>query len=439
VTPGQKPHALISDSLQVLIVRALSLVSSAGVGIVVARALGPAGRGVYTVPGILAALIATIFAGLSTTLASRMLQDVGPMGGVRAALASGAPMVAGGALAIGILTVFSHQLWAAPWAIAALPFMAISAIANGYFYGNKNVRLGTILGLSSTLANLTFLATGFLLLGKTPQVGIAMWLASNVLIGSCALVFILWHASKTPYVPVPVMPFFTYSLRVGGNGLISMLNYRIDLYVVAFFSTTQALGLYGTAVSAAETLLIVSQVASIVTVPQIGSLPRAEAARFVARCIRNNFVIATLCAAAAALVAPYVVEIMFGAAFLPAVPALRVLLIGMVALSASGLLSSYYTLNTKKPQVALLISGASAVACFVISIVLVPRIGIVGAAAGTAVSYLAGIVVMFLIFSRETGIPMSHIVFVQWEDLRVYRSLLLRSRESKPLGGIRTP
>ena len=232
--------------------------------------------------------------------------------------------------------------------------------------------------------------------------------------------------------PVEPWAFLAYAARIGLIGLVSILNYRIDLYMVAFFTSHSQLGFYSTAVSAAETLLVAAQVGSIVTVPHIGSLGAREAAHLTARCVRNNFAFITVLCIAAALVAPLAVSLLFGAAFLPAVAPLRVLLIGIIPMSAASIISSYYTLNAKKPQYPLVIAGASALICAAISLILIPRIGIVGAAIGTTVSYVSTVIASMIVFSLQTKVPFWHVACVQPEDLQGYRRLI-SSYLSKPL------
>jgi O-antigen/teichoic acid export membrane protein len=257
-----------------------------------------------------------------------------------------------------------------------------------------------------------------------------MWLAANALVGILGFAVMAWSSRALPFEKVPTWPFLAYSLRVGATGLVSMLNYRIDLYIVAALTTHRDLGFYSTAISAAETLLVASQVASIVTLPHIGSLSQEEAASLTARCVRNNFIFVGLLGIAAAIVAPYAVEILYGQAFLPAVTPLRILVFGVVPWSAASMISSYYTINGRNPQVALVTTASAAAACAAISLVLVPKMGITGAAIATTVTYWLSVVVMIGYFSRQTKIPMRRVLFFQGEDFRGYRRIALSFRRS---------
>jgi O-antigen/teichoic acid export membrane protein len=419
-----KARQLFSDGFAVLGIRMLTVVAGAAASVVVSRTLGPQGRGTYVIPGMIAALVATPFAGLSTAVAASMLRDLAGSGAIRAALLASIPLVAIASVAAIILTWWMHQFWALPVALAALPFLAVSAIATGYAYGTKKPRAVTAIALVTSLSILVFLAVGLLAVQRSAGIAITMWLGANIFVGIAAIGVVLWHSRRLEPHHVAVWPFFTYSLRVAANGVVSLLNYRMSLYVVAFYLTHAAVGLYATAVSAAETIFIAAQVAAIVTAPHIGAMVPEEAARLVARCIRNNLVLVACGSSAAMIAAPFIVRLLFGEAFLPAVPALRLLLAGMIPMSVAGVIANYYTLNAKRPQVALIVTGISAVTCAVISVVLVPRIGILGAATGTTASYAMSIAFMIVYFSRETKISIPRVLFPQREDIRSYRALL---------------
>lgn len=427
-----KAKELVTDGVQVLAARALSLVGAAGIGILVARALGPDGRGTYAVPAIVASFVATVFAGLSTAVAASMLKDDTGRGALRAGLLAAVPLVAAGTIVTTGLTAAMHELWAAPFAAAILPFMAVSAIVNGYGYGRKNVRAVAFFALAAPLATLSFLGTGFLLRQPTPWIAILMWLAGNAFVSAIAIAVVGWDSRRLSATRVAVWPFLRYALAVGATGLVSMLNYRIDLYVVAALTSHASLGFYTTAVSGAETLLVAAQVGSIVTVPHMGSLSKGEAALLTARCVRNTFVFVGVCGLAAIVLAEPVVGLLYGRAFLPAVTPLRILVLGVVPWSAASIMSSYFTLNGRRPQVALCTAGASALACAVIALILVPRIGISGGAIATTITYAGSVLIMSAYFSKQTNIPISRVLFFQPEDFQGYRRLA-GSFFSKPI------
>ncbi len=222
------------------------------------------------------------------------------------------------------------------------------------------------------------------------------------------------------------MEFFRFSVKVGGVNLVSLLNYRADLYIVALLLNSAALGMYTVAVSAAESLLVPTQVAAFVLSPHIGALERGAAARLAARCVRNNFMIAiAVCGALAALADPLIL-LLYGPAFRPVADVLRVLLLGVFALSLASPMSSFFTLKEGAPEIAFTLALFSAGICIGTTLVLVPSMGLMGAAIGSTAGYLSGQVCGFWIFTRSTGLTLSGVLLPTREDLRAYRDFAVR-------------
>jgi O-antigen/teichoic acid export membrane protein len=418
-----KAAELVVDGAHVLLARVLSVAGSAAISILVSRVLGPGGRGTYVIPAIAVAFVATIFSGLSNATTRSMLKDHAGRGALRAALLAAIPLVAGGMLATTVLTAGLHELWAAPYAAAALPFMAMASIVTGYAYGRHNVRGVAVFSAAVPVATLILLIAGFLFLGRSPRVAIPMWIAANALVATIGLGAVVRDSRRLSSLSAAAGPFLGFALRVGAAGVASTLNYRIDVYVVAAFTSHAQLGLYTLAVSAAETLLVASQVTAVVTVPHIAALSADEAARLTARCIRSTLLLAAAGAVALAIAAPLIVRALYGNAFEPAVGPLRILLLGIVPWSVAGLTSSYFTLNAGRPQYGLWTTCAAAVACGVLSLICVPRLGIAGGAIATSATYALSVVFDLFYFSRATGVGISRIVLPQAEDLRTYRKL----------------
>ena len=414
-------NRVLYDGLYTFVLRILNIGCAMGLGILTARLLGPAGKGLYALPSVEAGLIVSGFAGLSGAMSYFMLhRETGPAI-VRPALLASAAFVFAGALAIVPIALFAGQRWAVVPAIVSLPSGAAIALVTGYAIGVKRVRYATTLSVALTVITFALMAAGLFLVGRTVPVAVAVWIAANSLVGLIAIVAMLWHARSLKGSDVPgTIEFARFSLKVGLVQLVSLLNYRADLYLVAIMTSPAALGIYTVAVSAAESLLVPTQVAALVTSPHIGSLDRNAAALLAARCVRNNVLVAFIVCGAIFFCSPFIVHLLYGAAFAAVVPALRVLLVGVFALSLGSPMSSYFTLKLGRPEVALWLAAGAAAVCIAITLVLLPRLGIVGAAAGSSVAYIAGQGVAIWYFSRSARVPWRTVLVPTREDLGVY-------------------
>lgn len=414
-------NRVLYDGLFTFGMRIVNIVCAMGVGILTARVLGPTGKGLYALPSVEAGLIVSGFAGLSSALTYFLLHHKTGPGILRPALIAGALFVIAGAVAIVPLAFFSGQHWAALPAILSLPAGAATCLATGYAIGVKRVRYATALGTAVTVGTLALMLCGFFLISRTPGVAIVAWIAGNAVIAVVAVAAMAIHARKLEGDDVPTLGRFTkFSIKVGLVQLVSLLNYRADLYLVAIMTTPAALGVYTVAVSAAESLLLPTQVAALVTSPHIGSFEREPAAALAARCVRNNLLVALVVCAAIFVCCPPIVKLLYGPAFMPVVPALRILLAGVFALSLASPISSYFTLKLGRPEVPLLLAAGAAVICIAVTVALLPRLGIIGAATGSTVAYIVGQIAGIWYFASQTKISLRTILLPTKEDLQVY-------------------
>ncbi|MFN2448955.1 MAG: polysaccharide biosynthesis C-terminal domain-containing protein [Candidatus Baltobacteraceae bacterium] len=418
-------NKVMYDGLYTFVMRILNVGCAAGLGIVTARFLGPSGKGLYALPSVEAGLVASAFGGLGAALSYFMLNRRAGSRLLRPALFTAAFFVLVGGVAIVPISMASGRSWAAIPAIISLPASAAINLATGYAVGIKRIRYATTLNVAVTLFTFTLMAAGLMLVSRNASVAIAVWIIATSVVGVIAIVAVVVHAKTLKGdEPVGTREFVKFSVKVGMVNLVSLLNYRADLYIIAIMTSAASLGMYTVAVSAAESLLVPTQVAALVTAPHIGSLEKQEAARLAARCVRNNLLIALLVCGVLSLFAEPLVRLLYGTAFLPVVTVLQVLLIGVFALSLGSPMSSYFTLKLGRPEVPLRLAGLSAAICIAASLFLVPAIGMLGAAVGSSVAYMAGQAAATLYFCRTTGIPARAVFLPTIGDWRTYASFV---------------
>lgn len=415
---------LVGDGVVTLVTRVANLLFVALLSIITARLLGPHGRGIYALPLINAGLVSAVFTGLASSVSYYMLNKKVGRGALLPAFLTAGIFVLLGSGVVVMLGLVAHKSWAALPAIASLPFSASMSICLGFINGVKKVRQNMLLGLLSTLLTITLMLLGFYFVGRTPTVAIAVWLITGALLACGTTAAVFFFARRLPYTPVPFREYFTFTIKVGALNLISLLNYRVDVYIVAILSSPATLGMYTIAVAAAESLQTVTQVATIITAPHIGSLERSDALKLTSRCVRNNTALAAILCIFVGIAAPVLIHLLYGSKFMAIVPALRVLLLGVVALSGASALSSYFTLKMGRPEVAVVIASVSAAICFTVTMFLLPRIGILGAAIGTASSYIFAQALGVWYFCHDTGETPPSVLFLRRDDVLFYREIM---------------
>lgn len=416
---------VLYDGLFTFGFRLLNVVCAAALGILTARLLGPTGKGLYTLPMVQAAIVVSLFAGLNSATSYFLLNRRSGRSVLRPVFIVASVFFVGAAVGVLAVAAIGHQWWAALPAIASLPSYIAINICTGYVIGIKRVRFATTLSMATTMLTLVLMATGMFLIARTYTVAITVWLLGNWIVGSAAITAMVWHSRRLPTgQPPPVREYAVFAAKVGAVSLVSLLNYRADLYIVALLLKPAFLGMYAVAVSAAESLLIPTQVAALVTSPHVGSFHEPAASRLTARCVRNNLLIALCVCGVLFVVAPDLVRLLYGPAFAPATPALRVLLVGVVALSLGAPLSNYFTLKLGRPEVPMTLAGISAAVCITVAYLATPRLGLVGAAMASTIAYVLGQAGGIVVFSRTTKIGLRELMVPTLADAAIYLTLL---------------
>jgi len=86
-------------------------------------------------------------------------------------------------------------MWAAPWAVAALPFMAMPVIASGYAYGLGDVRIPNWINFAIAGVTLAFVGTGLFVEGRDAYFAIVMWLVANAVTVAAETRLAGWHGA----------------------------------------------------------------------------------------------------------------------------------------------------------------------------------------------------------------------------------------------------
>jgi O-antigen/teichoic acid export membrane protein len=118
--------------------------------------------------------------------------------------------------------------------------------------------------------------------------------------------------------------------------------------------------------------------------------------------------------------------LLYGPSFDALVPAFNVLLVGVFVLSLASPIANYFTLKLGRPQVALWLSLLSAVVCISTTVVVIGRLGMVGAAIGSSAGYVAGQAMALWYFLKISRVGARALLVPTADDFAVYRGFASR-------------
>jgi len=218
-----------------------------------------------------------------------------------------------------------------------------------------------------------------------------------------------------------------YGLRAHLMLVIALVSYRIGLYVLRYFYDAAVVGQYSIALNMAEVLLFIPNSFGVILFARTSSSTDEEASRFTPIAARNVLALTLVSALVLGLVAPVLVPLIFGQAFRPSIALFLVLLPGVITFALYRVLS-YDMIGRGFPLRVSLASGAGLIANLVVAILLVPRLGAMGAVFGNLAGYILTTAVITFIFLRMTGNRLSDLILWRRDDFRHYRNLLAKLR-----------
>lgn len=379
-------------------------------GIVIARCLGPAGKGLWAWILLWPALVvAGGKLGLDAAATYYGRTEPGSRAGMRALLAPVAG-TAGVVLALGFAAVAAasrgqHDLYRPGLiavALAAGPLALYAALVQGFLLGAARVRTCNALALVAPLLQAGSLVATAVLRPEalTVRLAVGSWSASYAVAALAA------HLAARHVEPLAVFDrgltrrALGYGWRVHLGGLAAHLNQRILHFFIGACAGAASLGLFSVALSGAEVLAYLVVAESLVLFPAASPLPAADRWRFVRQ--RATVALGWFGAAAAVsvVVAGPVVRLLFGTPFQPAVPIFYWLLPGM-ALHGLNLLLGTGLRAAGDPLAPTRASWLALAVCLLVAPLLVPRWGMRGAAVAFWLVQLVSCVNLLVVARRS--------------------------------------
>lgn len=389
----QPRRGMLGTAAVVAILKGVSSLASAGVIILTARALGPAGRGVFALVFTLGTF-SMILCGLGISISGRLQLVARPT-----------PVSSRDFFGLGSVLAMLQVLTCAAAAALLLPLFDVRLSAG-------------VVGLVAALGGLLFTslllidvlnAYGFIvgaavvdLCGSAMQVGLVVGLAAADERGVKWYVAALTAAygfqtlvgvAYLRRLRVDLRPRFRGAewrrlLAHGPSGIAVQFGqysvFKVDRYFVAAFLSPAAVGLYSVAAAFPEMLRVLPLSLSLPVFYGMSSESTSDEA--FARARRICLAVMVVAVACAVLLAPLMLRVLFGDEYVGAVSALRLLLVAEVGLALYFIDASALGGQRRVKE-----SAAAVLVGFVVALIgyatLIPRLGINGAAIASVIAY----------------------------------------------------
>lgn len=410
--------------------------------IILARVLGPEGKGIYALIILIPALMLKLgslgieaanvyFTGskryeikdiVSNSLLSSIL-----LGSILISLFSGVFHLDIFQNFLGSNQIKPFYLWLV---VLTVPFSLLSGFLVSIILGKEKIIIYNKINIFQSTFQLILL-TVFLLILKQGVFGAVVSYVLGIIGVTLVVVLLITKFTKITFSfnrRRLLKDSTKYGLKAYFGNLTQFLNYRLDMLLVAAFLTPASVGFYSIAVGIAERLWMLPGAIATVLFPKISSLKDKEANNLTPRIARHTFLIIFVLALILALIARPVIKILFGSVFLPSVMPLIILLPGIIALGGCKILTADLA-GRGKPQFGTYAAFVSLVVNIPLNLWLIPKWGISGAAFASSVAYIISTIVVIIAFLKISGKSWTNILLIKKQDFKDYKNLLIKLRK----------
>lgn len=388
----------------VLSVRLISMASTMVVGIILARALGPADRGVFAVMVSVATIGSVLFTagGDNATLRSAAAGHL--HAAVRASwLRTSVSMGAAAAVVLALwlapeTSVLGMSRFETGAAVVCLPVFAANQLLGNCLLGARQTLRWSAQTLVMALGYLLIAGVVVLLHLSSPAAFMGALAASYV---ASVLLCSYWLREFAGARPEAVgSAAFSQTARRSAASTVAQLAFlRLQAPMLQLLSTSVAVGLLALAMPIAELLLLLPVVAGTVLIPHY-----TEARPSMLQVRRHSLRIAGITFGAGVLIAiasPWVIPLVYGREYSQAVPVVLALLPGVVIFAAARTVQSYLVAQGRFRAVTW--GALAAIASSILGqVVLVPLLGATGAALAVSFGYATAAAPLWFELRRGT-------------------------------------
>lgn len=418
-------------TLTILTANILNFLIGIATSIILARVLGPEGRGIYGLAMLLPSFIVTFgnfgIGPATVYYVARREFLLKEILGNNVLLSLGFGIIG---IFAGLVLVLFFRETLFPGVLARYLFLAVPIIPLNLFFsyvyylllGAQRIKEFNYIQIAQSVLLLGFVVLTLLALSGGLIGAILAWLFTWLIVDA----LVLWQAKVVAggikFIPNKsyIKKATTYGIQAHISNILGFFNYRVDMLLVNGFLGTAAVGIYTVGVGMAERLWLFSQAASTVLLPLVAAETEEERRKeFTPLVARTVLELTTLGAMVLALLSRWIIFLFFGEEFMPAVGVLQALLIGIVALSA-GLVLSNDISGRGFPNLNIYIGVASVATNVVLNILWIPRYGIIGAAWASTISYTISFFMALFFYCQLSGNRWTLVILPKLSDWVLY-------------------
>jgi O-antigen/teichoic acid export membrane protein len=321
--------------------------------------------------------------------------------------------------------------------VCLLPIIFLNQFLQAIFQGNEDFKSFNFTLMSGQTLNLVFAFITLTILSFGVEAALFAFVCGQIF----TLVTISYILKKKIKYNDKIADFsfpylrdsINFGLKAHLSNILAFVNYRADLFIIAYFLTPLEVGLYTVAVNVSERLWILSQAISTVLYPKISSLTSSYERNNLTSIICRNMMILSLIGGLLLIItAEILIALLFGKPYEQSALILQLLIPGIIFGSISRIIANDFA-GRGKPELNMNVSFLTVSINIILNFILIPFYGVNGAAISTSISYFVNWFIKVILFKRITDssyraflVPTRHDIEI---SLMKFKSILKMKKE----------
>jgi O-antigen/teichoic acid export membrane protein len=416
------------NAAETVVAAALSLALSLPATIITTRYLHPAGRGAFYLGLVTVSIATTLFGSIGVAVTHEMSrQKAGRQQIVAVGLFTSLAL---GVIAAVILVPLNLILTPSTPSIALMPIVLPAILGTATLAATLvalgRIRTRNVLQLAVPAVTLLGLILLVVILARGVSGAVVAWIVAQVAVfgfavGTTSGILRPLRPRTIPRDLVRSVVFL--GVRAGVVNAIGLLNYRIDLFVLKAYRGIDAVGVYSAAVSLAELLWIIpAALVTAIVAPAVSQADR-PALDVITLAVRSAVIVTGIAGVVLAALGPVAIPLLFGAQFHGAIAPLLILIPGVIAFAPAQIFAVYFSMRLGEMRVPLGVALASAVVTGLLAVLIIPPLGLTGAAIATTIGYALSVLIGAILFGRRAQVSLT-VLIPKRRDALAFRSLV---------------
>ena len=214
----------------------------------------------------------------------------------------------------------------------------------------------------------------------------------------------------------------TYGIKGHISNVLTFINYRFDMFIIAFLMDDMAVGIYSIAVALSEKIWIISQSVSSVLFARVSSLKTdLERNEFTIVVARNMLMITAFGGVFLAFAGQWLIVPLFGIEYADSIEPFLWLIPGVVFFSLGRIVANDFA-GRGKPEINTYVSLVVAVTNIGLNFLMIPKYGVLGAALATSASYVLDVLLKSFVFCWSNQVSIFDLIFIKRKDITLYKN-----------------